>query len=78
MIFLDLNYKTGDVYLAELDPQHYITEDKRVISKLSGFNLANPIVAVHEGKHLELTNEEYDELTADWRRFIEFQRSQGN
>lgn len=74
MIFLDLNYKTGDVLLAEIDPEHYITEDKRVIYKYSALSLANPVVAVHSGKHLELSDEEYQELTADWRAFQEYKQ----
>jgi len=72
MILLQYGYKSGDVLLAELDPEHYITNQKAVVSKLSGSAWNTPIVPIYSNESLELTEDEYTELTADWKRYQDF------
>jgi len=72
MILLQYGYKSGEVLLAELDPEHYITNQKAVVSKLSGSAWNTPIVPIYSNESLELTEEEYEELTADWKRYQDF------
>jgi hypothetical protein len=76
MILLPYGYKSGKILLAELDPEHYITDKKAVISKLSGSVWNTPIVPIYSNESLELTEEEHTELTADWRAYQEFLATQ--
>ena len=72
MILLQYGYKSGEVLLAELDPEHYITNQKAVVSKLSGSSWNTPIVPIYSNESLELAEDEYAELTADWKRYQDF------
>jgi len=76
MILLPYGYKSGEILLAELDPEHYITDQKAVVSKLSGKAWNTPIVPIYSNESLELTEEEHTELTADWRAYQEFLANQ--
>lgn len=73
MVKLPLAYQSGDTLLAELDPEHYITDKKRVVSKLTAENRwVKPVLAIPATKSLELGDGEYAELRADWERFQTF------
>lgn len=72
MILLPYGYKSGKILLAELDPDHYITDKKAVVSKLSGLSWNTPIVPIYSNESLELSDKEHTELTADWKRYQEF------
>jgi hypothetical protein len=72
MILLQYGYESGEVLLAELDPEHYITNQKAVVSKLSGSAWNTPIVPIYSNDSLELSEDEYEELTKDWKRYQKF------
>lgn len=62
--------------LADLDPNHFISQNKRVISKLKAYNeFAYPVVAVQNNEHLELSDEEYSKALESWTRWLESQAS---
>ena len=74
MITLPYEYKSGKTLLAELDPEHYITDKKKVVAKLTADNLwVKPVVEIEPTGGLILLEDEYEELTADWKRFQEWQ-----
>lgn len=71
-MILALNYRCGKLLLAELDPMHFITQNKRVIPKLKAYNeFAYPIEAVQNNEQLILTDEEYAKATEKWTRYLE-------
>lgn len=75
MITLPYEYKSGKTLLAELDPEHYITNTKKVVAKLNADNLwTKPVAPIEPVGGLILTDAEYEELTADWKRFQEWQK----
>lgn len=78
MISLDLKYRCGNILLAEIDPEHYITEDKVIIYKYSSLNFSQPVIEITPTKQLQLSDEEYNQLTANWRKFLQFKKEQGN
>jgi secreted Zn-dependent insulinase-like peptidase len=68
-----LNYQSGNTLLADLTPEHYITDTKAVVSKLTAQNnWAYPIEAIMGTEFLELTDEEYAEIIAPWQSYIDF------
>jgi hypothetical protein len=74
VITLPYEYRSCKTLLAELDPEHYITDKKKVVAKLTADNLwVKPVVEIEPTGGLILTDAEYEELTADWKRFQEWQ-----
>ena len=70
MIALPYEYISGKTLLAELDPEHYITDKKKVVAKLTADNLwAHPVRRIDPTGKLILLSSEHKELTADWNRF---------
>jgi len=70
MITLPFEYKSGTTLLAELDAEHYITNRKKVIAKLTADNLwEKPVTLIKPVGELILLDNEYAELTADWKAF---------
>jgi len=68
-----LNYRSGNTLLADLTPEHYITDTKAVVSKLTAQNnWAYPIEAIMGTEFLELTDEEYNELIEPWQGYLDF------
>ena len=68
-----LNYRCGDTLLSDFTPEHYITDTKAVVSKLTAQNTwANPIEAIVSTEHLELSEEEYAELIAPWQDYLNY------
>lgn len=76
MIMLPLAFRSGKTFLAELDPEHYITDKKRVVAKLTADNSwAKPVESVNAAEYLSFTSEEFDELTAPWRAYKEWAKT---
>ena len=70
MITLPFEYKSGTTLLAELDAEHYITNRKKVIAKLTADNLwEKPVKPIKPVGELILLDNEYAELVADWKAF---------
>ncbi len=70
MITLPYEYISGKTLLAELDPEHYITDKKKVVAKLTADSLwAKPIKRIDPTGELILLSSEHEELTSDWNRF---------
>jgi hypothetical protein len=70
MITLPYEYRSGKTLLAELTPEHYITNKKKVVAKLTADNLwAKPVRPIEPAGELILLDSEYEELTADWNQF---------
>jgi len=70
VITLPYEYISGKTLLAELDPDHYITDKKKVVAKLTADSLwAKPIKRIDPTGELILLSSEHEELTADWNRF---------
>jgi len=73
MIRLPYEYISGKTLLAELDPEHYITDKKKVVAKLTADSLwAKPVKRIDPTGELILLSSEHKELTADWNRFQEW------
>lgn len=71
-MILALNYRCGNLLLAELDPMHFISQNKRVYSKMRAYNeFAYPIEAVQNNEQLILTDEEYAKATEKWTRYLD-------
>ena len=76
MIMLPLAFRSGKTYLAELDPEHYITDKRRVVAKLTADNLwAKPVESVDASDYLSFTSEEFDEITADFSAMKDWSKS---
>lgn len=77
MIQLPLAFQSGDTLLAELDPDHYITDKKRVVAKLTADNLwVKPVVPIVPSEFVSIANAEHKRLTEPYRWMQEYQKTQ--
>jgi hypothetical protein len=76
MKMLPLAFQSGKTFLAELDPDHYITDKKRVVAKLTAENLwVKPIVPIVPADFVSIANAEYERLTAPYRAMQEYEKT---
>jgi hypothetical protein len=76
MKMLPLAFQSGDTLLAELDPDHYITDKKRVVAKLTADNLwAKPVLSIVPNDFVSLAISEYEELIAPYRAMQEYAKT---
>lgn len=76
MKMLPLAFQSGDTFLAELDPDHYITDKRRVVAKLTADNLwAKPVLPIVPTDFVSLAMSEYDRLTAPYRAMQEYKQT---
>lgn len=73
---LPLAFQSGDTLLAELDPEHYITQKGQVVLKLTAHNRwVKPVLPIAPTDSLSLGDAEFMELTAPWRALQEYQKT---
>lgn len=76
MIQLPLAFQSGDTLLAELDPDHYITDKKRVVAKLTADNLwVKPVVPIVPSEFVSIANAEHKRLTEPYRWMQEYEKT---
>ena len=76
MKMLPLAFQSGDTLLAELDPEHYITNKKLVVSKLTADSLwVKPVVPIVPSEFVSIANAEYEELTEPYRWTQEYEKN---
>lgn len=70
MIQLPLEYQSGDTFLAELNPDYYITDKKRVVAKLTAENAwIKPITRIAPIDFVEISDNRYKEENEPYERF---------
>ena len=75
MIQLPLEYQSGDTFLAELNPDYYITDKKKVVAKLTADNVwVKPIQRIAPIDVVELSDRKFKELNAPYENFQAFLR----
>jgi hypothetical protein len=73
LIHLPFEFQSGNTLLADLDAEHYITDKKRVVSKMTAHNQwVKPVTRIAPTEHLSLSNEDYRRATATFKAFQEW------
>lgn len=76
MKMLPLAFQSGDTLLAELDPEHYITNKKLVVSKLTADSLwVKPVVPIVPSEFVSIANAEYEQLIEPYRWTQEYEKN---
>ena len=73
MIQLPLEYQSGNILLADLNPEYYITNKKHVIAKLTANNAwAKPIQRIAPIDFIELSETKFKELNEPYDQLQEY------
>ena len=73
MVQLPLEYQSGDTLLADLNPEYYITDKKKVVAKLTANNVwVKPIQRIAPIDFIELSDTKFKELNQPYEDFQAF------
>jgi hypothetical protein len=73
MVQLPLEYQSGDTLLADLNPDYYITDKKKVVAKLTANNAwTKPIQRIAPIDFIELSDTKFKELNKPYEDFQAF------
>ena len=73
MVQLPLEYQSGDTLLADLNPEYYITDKKKVVAKLTANNAwTKPIQRIAPIDFIELSDTKFKELNQPYEDFQAF------
>jgi hypothetical protein len=73
MVQLPLEYQSGDTLLADLNPDYYITDKKKVVAKLTANNAwTKPIQRIAPIDFIELSDTKFKELNQPYEDFQAF------